>query len=267
MNTYNRIKSILICIPILLLTNCNIKERLEATPMPTIIEKPPELLWRDAQRYLRNKDFPQAATTFEEIDKQHPYSKLAKKGQMMSAYVHYLANDYVNSIFSINRFISLYPADVKNMPYMLYLKGLCYYEQINSVVLDQNPTLKAKDTYTELLNRYPNSNYSKDVKKKMVLINDQLAAQEMNVGRYYQKKNKHLAAIKRFKTVVDNYNTTAQIPEALYRLTESYLSLGILEEAKKTTSVLGYNYKTSSWYKLSYKLLEKHRYKQNGKQS
>ena len=192
MNKYKIIISLFVFLVILLLPNCAIKKRVESTPIPRHIEKPPELLWQDATRLLRNKNYTEAASTFEEIDKQHPYSKLAKQGQVMSAYTYYISGDYNNSLYAINRFIALYPADKKTIPYMLYLKGLCYYEQINSVVLDQNPTLKAKDTYTELLNRYPNSNYSKDAKKKMVLINDQLAAQEMNVGRYYQKKKTNI---------------------------------------------------------------------------
>ena len=267
MTKYKKIKNLFVFIPFLLLINCAIKERIEATAVPTYVEKPPELIWQDATRYLRNKNYTEAASTFEEIDKQHPYSKLAKKGQVMAAYTYYVANDYANSIFSIDRFISLYPADKKTIPYMLYLKGLCYYEQIKDVNLDQEPSRKAKYAYQELIKKYPNSKYIKDVKKKMLLVNDQLAAQEMNIGRYYQKKNRHLAAIKRFKVVVEDFDTTAQIPEALYRLTESYLSLGIIQEAKKTTSVLAYNYKKSNWYKLSYELLKKYGYKKNGKKS
>ena len=125
---------------------------------------------------------------------------------------------------------------------------------------------KAKKTFEELIKKFPNSIYSKDAKKKILIANDQLAAKEMNVGRYYQQKNRHLAAIERFKIVINDYNTTAQTPEALYRLTESYLSLGIIEEAKKTTAVLSYNFKESNWYKLSYDLFKKYGYKKNGKQ-
>ena len=267
MNKHKIIISLFVFLVILLLPNCAIKKRIEATPMPTHIEKPPELLWQDATRFLRNKNYTEAASTFEEIDKQHPYSKLAKQGQVMSAYTYYISSDYNNSLYAIDRFIALYPADKKTIPYMLYLKGLCYYEQINDVNLDQEPSRNARNAYEELIKKYPNSKYNKDVKKKMLLVEDQLAAQEMNIGRFYQKKNSHLAAIQRFQVVIKDYNTTAQTPEALYRLTESYLSLGILEEAKKTTSLLSYNYKKSNWYKLSYELIKKYGYKKNGKKS
>ena len=247
-----------------LISSCAIKERLQEKPQITMVEKPPELLWSDAKRFWEQKNYSEAALAFEEIEKQHPYSKLAKKGQMMSAYVYYLAKEYESSIFAIDRYISLHPAD-KQMAYMLYLKGLCHYDRIAEPRLDQNPSKLAKKNFEEIIKKFPKSKYAKDSKKKLFLINDQLAAQEMVVGRYYQKKRRHLAAIERFKAVVDNYNTTAQTPEALYRLTESYLSLGIIQEAKKTTAVLGYNYKNSNWYRLSYNLVKKYGYTKNEK--
>jgi len=132
---------------------------------------------------------------------------------------------------------------------------------VDGIELSEN----TKKVFQELIKKFPNSIYSKDAKKKILIANDQLAAKEMNVGRYYQQKNRHLAAIERFKIVINDYNTTAQTPEALYRLTESYLSLGIIEEAKKTTAVLSYNFKESNWYKLSYDLFKKYGYKKNGK--
>ena len=231
----------------------------------TYVEKPPELLLQDAEKYMRRQNYLLAAEAYEEIDKQHPYSNIAKKSKILAAHAYYLDKNYENSIFAIDRFISLHPAD-KSMPYVLYLKGLCYFEQIDHVYLDQNPSKKTKKIFEELVKKFPNSIYSKDAKKKILIANDQLAAKEMNIGRYYQQKNKHLAAIERFKVVINNYNTTAQTPEALYRLTESYLSLGIITEAKKTTAVLSYNFKESSWYKLSYDLYRKYGYKKNGKQ-
>ncbi len=250
---------------IFFISSCGIRERLKEKPVVTYVEKPPELIMQDAQKYMQRQNYLQAAETFEEIDKQHPYSKLAKKSKILAAYAYYLAKSYENSIFAIDRFISLHPAD-KSMPYVLYLKGLCYFEQIDRVYLDQNPSKNTKKVFEELIKKFPNSTYSKDAKKKILIANDQLAAKEMTIGRYYQQKNKHLAAIERFKVVINNYNTTAQIPEALYRLTESYLSLGIITEAKKTTAVLSYNFKESDWYKLSYDLYRKYGYKKNGKQ-
>ena len=250
---------------IFLLASCNvgsIKKRLETQPVVTYVEKPPELLFQDADRYLKQKNYTLAAEVYEEVDKQHPYSKLAKKSKLMAAYAYYLNKDYESSVFSIDRFITLHPAD-KLMSYALYLKGLCFFERISNVSLDQDPSQNSKKIFEELIKKFPNSIYAKDAKKKILIANDQLAAKEMNVGRYYQQKNKHLAAIERFKAVIDDYNTTAQTPEALYRLTESYLSLGILGEAKKTTAVLSYNFKNSNWYKLSYNLYKKYGYKKN----
>ena len=223
------------------------------------------MLLQDANRYLLRKNYASAAVSFEEIDKQHPYSKLAKKSKIMAAYAYYMNKEYDNSVFSIDRFISLHPADRSLMPYVLYLKGLCYFDRIDNVDLDQEPSQNTKKIFEELIKKFPNSVYSKDAKKKIIIANDQIAAKEMDIGRYYQEKNRHLAAIERFKVVVNDYNTTAQTPEALYRLTESYLSLGIITEAKKTTAVLSYNFKESNWYKLSYDLFKKYGYKKNGK--
>ena len=258
-------KNLLIFIIFAFISGCAIKERLEEKPVITYVEKPPELLLQDADRYLRQKNWTLAAESYEEIDKQHPYSSQAKKAQIMAAYSYYLGGNYEDSIFAIDRFINLHPAD-KYISYALYLKGLCYFDTINNVSLDQNPAENAKKIFEELIKKFPNSSYAKDAKKKIIVANDQIAAKEMYIGRFYQQKDRHLAAIERFKVVVNKFNTTAQTPEALYRLTESYLSLGIISEAKKTTAVLGYNYKESGWYKLSYDLFKKYGYKKNDKQ-
>lgn len=253
---------------IFFITGCvgKIKERIQEKPIATYVEKPAELIQQDANRYLLQKNYVKAAASFEEVDKQHPYSKLAKKSKVMAAYAYYMGRDYKSSIFAIDRFITLHPADKQLMPYALYLKGLCYFDRINNPALDQDPAENTKKIYQELIKKFPKSIYSKDAKKKILVANDQIAAKEMDIGRFYQEKNRHLAAIERFKVVVNDFNTTAQTPEALYRLTESYLSLGIIEEAKKTTAVLSYNFKKSNWYKLSYDLYKKYGYKKNGKQ-
>ena len=258
---------LILLIFIFFITGCvgKIRERLKEKPVVTYVEKPAELLLQDANRYLLRKNYALAAVSFEEIDKQHPYSKVAKKSKIMAAYAHYMNKDYEDSVLAIDRFISLHPADRSLMPYVLYLKGLCYFDRIDNVDLDQEPSQNTKKIFEELIKKFPNSVYSKDAKKKIIVANDQIAAKEMDIGRYYQEKNRHLAAIERFKIVVNDYNTTAQTPEALYRLTESYLSLGIITEAQKTTAVLGYNFKESNWYKLSYDLFKKYGYKKNGK--
>ena len=258
---------LILLIFIFFITGCvkKIKKRLQDKPVVTYIEKPAELLLQDANKYLRQQNYSLAAQTFEEIDKQHPYSNVAKKSKIIAAYSYYMNKEYSDSIFAIDRFISLHPADRSLMPYVIYLKGLCYFDRIDNVDLDQEPSQNTKKIFEELIKKFPNSVYSKDAKKKIIIANDQIAAKEMDIGRYYQEKNRHLAAIERFKVVVNDYNTTAQTPEALYRLTESYLSLGIITEAKKTTAVLSYNFKESNWYKLSYDLFKKYGYKKNGK--
>ena len=198
-----------------------------------------------------------AAALFDEVERQHPYSPWARRAQLMSAFSYYVARDYTKSIQSAQRFLSIHPGN-RDAPYAYYLIGLCYYEQISDVTRDQKVTDQARTALTEVIRRYPNSRYAGDAKLKLDLVNDHLAGKEMTIGRLYQRSGRWLAATLRFRNVVDGYQTTSHAPEALFRLVESYLSLGIPEEAQKAAAVLGSNYPGSEWYEKAYKLMNRH---------
>lgn len=198
-----------------------------------------------------------AAALFDEVERQHPYSPWARRAQLMSAFSYYLDQDYNKSIQSAQRFLSIHPGN-KDAPYAYYLIALNYYEQISDVTRDQQTTQQALAALGEVIRRYPGSRYAADAKLKIDLVNDHLAGKEMEVGRFYQRSGRWLAATIRFRKVIDDYQTTSHTPEALMRLTESYLSLGIPEQAQRSAAVLGANYPGSKWYERAYKLMEKH---------
>jgi len=218
------------------------------------VERPVDQLYNEALNKLQEKDYGAATEKFDEVERQHPYSVWATKAQLMSAYAYYQGSRYDDAIIGLDRYIQLHPSN-KDIPYAYYLKGLSYYEQISDVARDQLMTELALKTLNELITRFPNSQYARDAKIKIDLTYDHLAGKEMEIGRYYLKQKQYLAAINRFKTVVDNYQTTTHVPEALHRLTESYLALGVVDEARKTASVLGYNFANSEWYVDSYDML------------
>ncbi len=195
-----------------------------------------------------------AAKSFAEVERQHPYSKWATKALLMQAFAYYQNNAYDDAINSANRFISLHPGH-KDSAYAYYLAAISEYEQITDIRRDQSVTQKALDGLDEVSRRFPDSPYAADAAKKSVLAKDHLAAKEMDVGRYYLKKGSYLAGINRFKTVVTNYQTTTQVPEALYRLTEGYMALGVVSEAQTAAAVLGQNFPNSQWYKDAYTLV------------
>jgi outer membrane protein assembly factor BamD len=195
-----------------------------------------------------------AAKEFAEVERQHPYSKLATKAILMQAYAQYQRNAYDEAINAANRFITLHPGH-RDAPYAYYLIALSYYEQIGDVKRDQTATKKALESLEEVSRRYPDTSYGADAAAKAVLARDHLAGKEMEVGRYYLKRGSYLAAVNRFKTVVLAYQTTTQTPEALFRLTESYMALGVVNEAQTAAAVLGYNFPDSQWYKDAYKLV------------
>jgi len=219
------------------------------------VEEPVAKLYNFAVDALEKGDYEIASTRFDEVERQHPYSTWAIKSQVMAAYSLYMANKYDEAIVSLDRFIQLHPSN-KDTAYAYYLKGLCYYEQISDVGRDQMITELALKTLNELNTRFPDSQYTRDAKLKIELTYDHLAGKEIDIGRYYQSKGQYLAAINRFDSVVKRYQTTTHAPEALLRLVESYLALGLREEAKKTASVLGHNFPSSEWYYDAYALLE-----------
>jgi outer membrane protein assembly factor BamD len=218
-------------------------------------EQPPEELYGKAQQLLNEGNYRDAAPAFEEVERQHPYSQWATRGQMMAAYAFYESNQYDEAVAAAQRFIDLHPGNA-DVPYAYYLVGMCYYEQISDIGRDQEMTQNALNSFNELIRRYPGSDYATDAKLKVDLVRDHLAGKEMEVGRFYQRRKLWLAGVNRFQTVVEQYQTTTHVPEALHRLVESYLALGVPEEAQEAAAVLGYNYPDDAWYKRSYALLE-----------
>ena len=219
------------------------------------VEEPVEDLYNSAIDLMLEGKFRTSTTKFDEVERQHPYSVWATKAQLMAAYAYYQANRYDEGIVALDRFIQLHPAN-KDISYAYYLKALSYYEQISDVSRDQKMTQLALTSLRELTRRYPNSKYSRDAKLKLDLTYDHLAGKEMQVGRYYHTQRQYLAAINRFKVVVEKYQTTTHIPEALHRMTEGYYALGLLGEARKIAAVLGHNYPGSKWYINSYEMIE-----------
>ena len=213
-------------------------------------------LYTAAERSMKIGDYEQAAKLFDEVERQHPYSVWARHAQLMSAFNYYLAHKYNDAISSAQRFLTIHPGN-DEAPYAQYLVGMSYYQQIPEPALDQTVTQQASDAFNELIRRYPDSRYAADARLKMDLIKDHLAGKEMEVGRFYQREGQWLAATYRFRNVVDQYQTTTQTPEALERLVECYLALGIPEEARKAGAVLGRNYPETSWYKQALRLLQR----------
>tara|TARA_R110000796_G_scaffold11478_4_gene38443 strand:- start:26063 stop:26893 length:831 start_codon:yes stop_codon:yes gene_type:complete len=244
-----RAKNIIaICGMAILLAACSSNEA------PEYVERPVSELYNSAQDLLDAKEYQKAAEAFDEVERQHPYSVWATKATLMSAYAYYQDNKYDDAISAIDRFISLHPAN-PDVPYAYYLKALSYYEQISDVGRDQQMTQDAMQALDDIIRRFPDSKYARDAKLKKDLTVDHLAGKEMSVGRYYQDRQEFLAAINRFKSVLDKYQTTTHVPEALARLTECYLALGLEGEAKRTASVLGHNFPGSEYYSDSYALL------------
>jgi len=219
------------------------------------VERPVEDLYNEAFDQLLDGDYSPAARSFEEVERQHPYSVWATKAQLMSAYSSYQANNYDEAVLAAERFIELHPGN-PDTAYAHYLVGLSYYEQISDVGRDQRNTELALDAFEEIMRRYPESKYARDAALKISLTRDHLAGKEMEVGRTYQDLEFYLAAINRFRNVVLDYQTTSHVPEALLRLTECYLALGIVGEAQAAAAVLGYNYPGTDWYQDSFVLLQ-----------
>ncbi len=213
-------------------------------------------LYAAARSRLDGGETMAAAALFDEVERQHPYSPWARRAQLMSAFSYYAAQDYNKSVQAAQRFLAIHPGN-KDAPYAFYLIGLCYYEQISDVTRDQKVTEQALQSLNEVVRRYPTSRYAADAKLKIDLVNDHLAGKEMEIGRYYQRSGKWLAASIRFRAVVDNFQSTSHTPEALMRLTESYLALGIPDEAQRSAAVLGANYPGSEWYERAYDLINR----------
>lgn len=219
------------------------------------VERPVEELYNTAMDHLESANYSAAADAFDEVERQHPYSSWATRAQLMAAYSSYENEDYDEALIALDRFIQLHPGS-PDVPYAYYLKALSYYEQISSVGRDQKMTRLAHDALREVINRFPDSQYARDAKLKLDLTVDHMAGKEMDIGRYYLTQKQYLAAVNRFKAVIDNFQTTSHVPEALYRLVEAYTLLGMHDEAVRTAAVLGHNYPGSEWYQDAYAVAE-----------
>lgn len=230
----------------IILVGCSNKEE--------YIERPADALYKDGVKMYEEGSYTKAAKTFMEVERQHPYSEYAVESQLMSAVAYYEGKKYDDAIEGFRVFIQLHPGHPK-ISYAYYMLGLSYYEQIKIVERDQEETELAEAAFLEVIERFPGSKYAKDAQTKLDLVYDHLAGREMTVGRYYQRQNSFVSAVNRFKTVVSEYQTTSHVPEALHRMVECYLALGIIDQAQSTAAVLGHNYPGSQWYRDSYALV------------
>ena len=241
---------------ILLLVSCS-KENIKKS---VINQKSLDLqvleAYKEGKIALEEGDVLFAAKKFNEAEILYPQSQWAPKAALMAAYSYYIQDYYGDAIAELNRFLRVYPQN-KNLDYVNYLLAVCYYEQIVDEKKDLYSILNAKKAFEKILIDYPNTEYALDAKFKLDLINNIIASKEMYVGRYYFKKKKWIPAINRFRVVVDEYDTTIYVEEALHRLVEVYYTLGLIEESKKYANLLGYNYKSSKWYKKSYTVFNK----------
>lgn len=217
---------------------------------------PPDVLYNQALANLDAGRLNEAAKKFEAVDRQHPYTEWARKSLVMGAFTNYRKGNYDEAVNMAKRYIALYPTS-DEAAYAYYIIGLSYFRQIPDITRDQKDTKRAIAAMQEVVDRYPNSEYVDDAKTKIRFGREQLAGKEMQIGRYYQERKQYLSAIKRYRTVVEEYSNTNQIEEALYRLTEANYALGLTSEAQTAAAVLGQNYPESKWYKDAFSLLQK----------
>jgi len=220
------------------------------------VDEPVAQLYNRGGDYLDRRLYPQALVMFEEVERQHPYSSWARRAMLMEAYAHYQARQYDESIADAQRFIALHPGN-ESAPYAYYLVAISHFERILDVGRDQATTERALAALNDVVRRYPESSYARDARLKLDMVYDQLAGKEMEVGRFYLTRDQHLAAINRFRIVIENenYQRSSHVPEALHRLVEAYLSVGMIEEAQRMAAVLGHNFPGSQWYQRSYALM------------
>ena len=217
-------------------------------------ERPVEALYNQGFEQLQRRNYTEAAAFFDEVERQHPFSEWARRSMLMAAFANYEANRYSEAISDAERFIALHPGNA-SAPYAYYLIAISHYEQIFDVGRDQSNTARAFDALQQVVRRFPDTAYARDARLKIDMTRDHLAGKEMDVGRWYLRKGYFLAAINRFQNVIEDYQTTSHTPEALHRIVEAYVALGVDNEAIQVASVLGYNFPGSPWYSDSYRLL------------
>jgi outer membrane protein assembly factor BamD len=225
--------------------------------LSTYVEQtePADQLYNQGLANLSAGRLKEASRKFDAIDRQHPYSEYARKSMVMGAFANYRQGNYDDAINSAKRYLALYPS-TEDAAYAQYIIGLCYFRQIRDVTQDQKESRRAIEAMQEVVDRWPDSEYVEDAKEKIRVGRDQLAGKEMQIGRYYLERREYIAAIKRFRGVVEGYSNTRHVEEALARLTEAYYAMGLTSEAQAAAAVLGQNYPDSPWYKDSYKLLQ-----------
>lgn len=226
-----------------------------SAPTPSVEpDQPVHQLYNTGMSLLQQGRTAGAVRFFDEVERQHPYSAWSARAILMSAYAHYLVAEHDRSIAALDRFIRLHPGS-PDIAYAYYLRALNYYEQIADIERDQAITRLAMEALDQVVRRFPDTPYGRDARLKYDLTVDQIAGQHVSIGRWYQRQNQHIAAIRRFRTVIESYQTTSHVPEALHRLTESYLAIGLTGEATRAASVLGHNFPDSAWYLDSYVLM------------
>ena len=214
----------------------------------------PENLYALAMQDLEKENYEKAKVLFDEIEFNFPLSNEAIQSQIMTAFIEYAQMNYDEAIFKLNRIINRYPSH-NNIDYAYYMKAICYFEQIENEYLDGRNNIEALESFNQVINRFPESKYTRDSEQKIILIKANIAAKHMDIALFYLKQKKYLAAMKRYKKVIDYHSESKFTPEALHRLVEIYYLLGMIEDAKKTASVIGYNYPDSKWYRYSYELV------------
>jgi outer membrane protein assembly factor BamD len=219
-----------------------------------IKDEPADKLYNEGIAALNSRKFSEAGTKFEELNKQHPYTDFARKSTLMLAYSKYSAGEYDDAAQHARRYLVIHPAS-KDAPYAQYLIGMSYYNEIPDIHRDQQRTERALNALQELVNKWPESEYAEEARKRIVVARDQLAGKEMDVGRFYLKQRNYIGAVNRFKVVITEYQTTRHVEEALARVAEAYMALGVVNEAQTAASVLGHNYPNSQWYADTHKLI------------
>ena len=251
------LKSLIVfLISALLILSCSKKDKIEATLEEGTIEEQMILAYKEGLEFLENGDALYASKKFNEAEILFPQSIWAPKSSVMSAYSLYYYNYYGDAIFQLERHLKNYPND-KNLAYVHYLIAICYFEKLSDEKKDLEPLIQTQKKFEYIINNYPNTDFAIDSKYKLDLILDMLAAKEMYIGRHYMETEKWIGAINRFKNVINNYDDTVYVEEALHRLVEIYYKIGLIDEAKKVAYVLGYNYESGKWYENSYRVFNK----------
>jgi outer membrane protein assembly factor BamD len=248
---------LIILLPVLaMMSGCSSWGNLFGDKDDTLPDEPADRLYNEGLYLLNEKrDFIDAAKKFEEVDRQHPYSEWARKSLLMAAYSYYESDKYPETVVAAKRYVALHPG-TPDAAYALYLIGAAYFDQIPDVNRDQGRTERAMAALEEVVRKFPNTEYAASARRRIEGARDQLAAKEMAIGRYYENSRNLIGAINRFKVVVTQYQSTRHVEEALMRLTECYMTLGIIAEAQTAAAVLGHNYPDSPWYKDAYQLVK-----------